>query len=147
MKHLAPQRPIQPFVYHKYKANEKLYIVNCLRFSVLERGKQTDNIRGQLIITHGKPHHHASRDTLSRWVTKELQLARIILNVFNSHSCRAASASKTKQKGILLNDILRTGCWSKEHIFKNFYCKDILTSTIEKWTRQTKSYHDHIFRH
>ena len=110
LKHSAPQRPVQPFVYHKEKDNEKLCIVHCLRFDILERGKQMDNTKGRLMITHSKPHHHASRDMLSRWVKEVLQLVEIVVNVFNAHSCRAASASKD-----ILNDIL-----------KKFYGKDII---------------------
>ena len=31
-----------------------------------------------------------------------------------------------QQVGISLNDILKTGCWSKEHTFKKFYSKNII---------------------
>lgn len=31
-----------------------------------------DNNKGQLIVTHGKSHPYASRDTLSRWMKVEL---------------------------------------------------------------------------
>ena len=115
LKYSAPQRPIQPFVYHKYKGSEKLYIVHCLQFYILERGKQMDNTECRLIITHRKPHHHASHDTLSRLMKEELPLD---VNVFNALSYRVESASNVKQKGISLNDILKTACWSKEHMFK-----------------------------
>ena len=115
LKYSAPQRPIQPFVYHKYKGSEKLRIVHCLRFYILERGKQMDNTECRLIITHRKPHHHASHDTLSRLMKEELPLD---VNVFNALSYRVESASNVKQKGISLNDILKTACWSKEHMFK-----------------------------
>ena len=115
LKYSAPQRPIQPFVYHKYKGSEKLYIVHCLQFYILERGKQMDNTECRLIITHRKPHHHASHDTLSRLMKEELPLD---VKVFNALSYRVESASNVKQKGISLNDILKTACWSKEHMFK-----------------------------
>ena len=80
----------------------------------------------RLIITHGKPHHYASCDMLSRCVTEELQLTGIDVNVFNTHSCRAASVGKARQKRISLNDIFKTGCWSKEHMPKRFYSKGII---------------------
>ena len=121
VKYSAPQRPIQPFVYHKCKGSEKLCIVHCLRFYILERGKQMDNTECRLIITHRKPHHHASHDTLSRLMKEELPLVETDVNVFNAHSYRAESTSKVKQKWISLNDILKTPCWSKEHMFKKSF--------------------------
>ena len=51
-------------------------------------------------------------------MNEELQLVETDVNVFNAHSYRAESASKVKQKGISLNDILKTVCWSRKHMFK-----------------------------
>ena len=54
------------------------------------------------------------------------------MNTFVAGSCRAANASKTKQVGILLNDVLKIGCWLKEHTFKMFKSKDIINMDNRK---------------
>lgn len=55
-----------------------------------------------------------------------MQEAGIDVNTFTDHSCRVASASKAKKVGNSLNDIFKTGYWSKEHTFKKIYSKDII---------------------
>lgn len=95
LKNSAPQ---WPFVYHKYKDNEKLCLVNCLRFYILERGTKMENTKYLLITTLGKLHHHVSRDTLSRWVIEELKLIGTDVNTFTTNSCRATSASKATSR-------------------------------------------------
>ena len=34
MKHTSPKHPLEPFVYHNFKENENLCIVNCLKFYI-----------------------------------------------------------------------------------------------------------------
>ena len=131
---------------HKYKENEKVCIINCLRFYKLKRDQRMDNTKGRLIITYGKPNHHLSDDTLSRWVKEELQLTDLDMNTFTTNSCRSASASKARQVGISLNDILKTGCWLKENTFKKFIVRTLLTWTIKKWATRTNVYQHHVFR-
>ena len=98
-----------------------------------------DNTKGRLIITYGKPNHHLSDDTLSRWVKEELQLTDLDMNTFTTNSCRSASASKARQVGISLNDI-------KENTFKKFIVRTLLTWTIKKWATRTNVYQHHVFR-
>ena len=56
LKHTNPNRPLEPLTYHKYEAEEKLCIVNCLQ-SYLEKRNQlvNDKVR-ELLITYGKLH-------------------------------------------------------------------------------------------
>ena len=126
MKHSAPQRPIQPIFNHKYKENEKVSIINCLRFYRLKRDQRMDNIKGRLIITYGKPNHHPSDDTLPRWVKEKLQLTDLDMKTFTTNSCRSTSASKARQVGISLNDILKTGCWFKKKHVQKVYSQNII---------------------
>ena len=37
LKYSTPNRPLKPFAYHRYQANEKLCIVNCLQFYLREQ--------------------------------------------------------------------------------------------------------------
>ena len=91
LKHSAPNRPLKPFVYHSYKGNEKLCIVNCMQCYLGERNSKVDNNNKNLIITYGKPHTNASTDMVwLRWFKDEFTNARTDTNIYKSHSCRAA---------------------------------------------------------
>ena len=59
------------------------------------------------IITHGKPHKPAHKDTIARWIKERMKLAGIDTNTFKSHSCRSASAAK--RSGIPIDQILQQG--------------------------------------
>ena len=48
----------------------------------------------QFFITHGKPHHPISKDTLARWVKEVMVCAGIDVTTFKPHSTRGASTSK-----------------------------------------------------
>ena len=59
-----------------------------------------------------------------------LQLAGIDINVFTSHSTRAASASKAKSIGVSLVDIDKAACLSNSKTFGQFYNKNIIDTYI-----------------
>ena len=83
----------------------------------------------RLMITYGKPHKEASSDTLSRRKGK-LPNVEINVNIFQAHSCRAASSSKARQWGIRIFEILKRGCWSRENIFTKFKKKKDIKSNF-----------------
>lgn len=60
-----------------------------------------DNNKGQLIVTHGKSHPYASRDTLSTWMKVELKLTGLDVNTVTTHCCRLALASASKAKQVI----------------------------------------------
>ena len=68
LKHTNPNRPLEPLIYHKYEAEEKLCIVNFLQ-SYPEKQNQlvNDEVR-QLLIAYGKPHKPVFRDSVGRWI-------------------------------------------------------------------------------
>ena len=88
LKHTNRNRPLAPLTYHKYEAEEKLCIVNCLQ-SYLEKRNQlvNDKVR-ELLITYGKPQKPVSRDSVGRWIKNELTNAGVDTTVFKPHSCR-----------------------------------------------------------
>ena len=59
------------------------------------------------IITHGKPHKPAHKDTIARWIKELMKLAGIDTDTFKPHSCRSASASAAKRSGIPIDQILQ----------------------------------------
>ena len=46
-KHSAPNRPLKPFVYHSYKENAKLSIVNCMQYKYQ---RYCNEVAGQIIV-------------------------------------------------------------------------------------------------
>ena len=87
-----------------------------------------DGRQGRPMITYGTPFKEASSDTLSRWIKGELSNAEIGADIFQVQSCRAASASKTRQQGIKILHILKKYGWSRENTFIRFYAKNIAKS-------------------
>ena len=51
LKHTNPKHPLEPFVYHSFRENENLCIVNCLKFCIGKRNKRMDRSQSRLMIT------------------------------------------------------------------------------------------------
>ena len=92
----------------------------------IDRTKPLRRGENQVFITCMKPHHAASRDTISRWVRCVMTKAGIDTNLFKPGSTRAAAGSKAAQAGTPLQEILGAGGWSRETTFFKWYKKDIV---------------------
>ena len=86
LKHTNTRRPLEPFIYHRYTANEKLYIVECANSYLGVWKKSVDANIMEFIITYGKPHKLASSDSISRWIKNEFGKAGINTNVNNCNN-------------------------------------------------------------
>ena len=102
---------MEPLTYHKFKAEEKLCIVNCLKSYLEKRNHLVNDEVRELLITYGKPHKPVSRDSLGRWIKNELTNSGVGTTVFKPHSCRSASVSNAKVNGVPKSVILEKGCW------------------------------------
>ena len=72
---------------------------------------RTDPLRkdhSQLLLSYLKPFKLVARDTVSRWVKKVLQSAGIDITKYSAHSCRAASTSNVKVKGLNIAEIMKS---------------------------------------
>ena len=86
----------------------------------------------ELPISHTNPHKPVSVDTVSYWLKEFLRLSEAIgTSIFTKHSTTAASASKPKQVGLSLPDILRRGQWNNKTTFETFYIKPIADNSVE----------------
>ena len=72
-------------------------------------------------LTHRRPHHPASKDTIARWVKNDLQLSGVNVNIYKPHSYHSASTSHPKLAGVPLEDILQAGQWKFLDCFTKFY--------------------------
>ena len=60
---------------------------------------------------------------MRRWI-KGIFIENKIVNFF-SHSCREASSSKAKRIDIIIDEIIKRGCWKNRKNFFIFYDKEI----------------------
>lgn len=113
--------------FKKYPLDKSLCVYDCLstysnRVSSLRGSEQS------LFVTICKPHkdHQISVNTVSRWVGSVLKKAGIDTTCFAPGSARAAAASKANIKGVLIDDILKAGGWSRSSTFAKHYNKPLL---------------------
>ena len=132
LKRTNPNRPLEPFTYHKYEAEEKLCIVNCLQSYLEKRNHLVNDEVRELLIRYGKSHKPVSSESVGRWIKNELTNAGVDTTVFKQHTCRSASVSKAKVNGVPTSVILEKGCWKRESTFKKCYYKDKINSKIQR---------------
>lgn len=126
LKHSKRGSHQKPIEFLAFTDNPSLCIVEAIKTYV----NMTQKIRGRnnsskLLITLQKPHNHASKDTISRWVKSVMCLAGIDLDVFTPHSTRSASTSSVFKTGLSVKTILSAAGWSQSNTFARFYNKEI----------------------
>ena len=107
-----------------YPADARLCLASHIRHYV----KVTARIRGMeryLLVTHKRPHHRVTVQTISRWLRVVLGKSGIDTNVFKSHSTRAASTSAARVMEVPMDQILATAGWANEAVFQRFYNKPV----------------------
>ena len=107
-----------------YPADTRLCIVTLISRYI----SVTKSLRGTekaLLISHKKPHHKVTVQTISRWLRVVLDAAGVDTNIFKSHSTRAASTSAARMMEVPMDHILATAGWSNEKTFQRFYNKPV----------------------
>ena len=61
------------------------------------------------------------KETLSKDIVSCMTEAGIDVSIFKAHSIRGAAASKMRDEGASVDDILRLGRWSSSSVFNTFY--------------------------
>ncbi|XP_063380718.1 uncharacterized protein LOC134667304 [Cydia fagiglandana] len=121
----------QPLLYLK-KFNNKIEI--CPVTTLQSYIKRTQHVRNtnNLFITHKKPHHAVSTQTISRWIKNVLREAGIDVTIFTAHSTRHASTSAASRSGISIDVIQKTAGWSQNSIcFAKHYNRPITLEPTE----------------
>ena len=75
---------------------------------------RTETLRvtgSQLLTSFQKPHQAVSRDTISRWIRTVMQMSGINLDVYKTHSTRAASASAAHRAQVPIQEIFSKDGW------------------------------------
>ena len=124
LKQTKPGRHLTPIELLAFPEDKDLCVVQHLRECI----HRTDPLRKdhfQLLLSYLKPYKPVARDTVSRWVKKVLQLAGIDITKYSAHSCRAASTSNVKVKGLNIAEIMKSAGWSTASTFARFYDKPV----------------------
>ena len=110
--------------FKKYLPDVQICVYTVLRHYINVtkelRGKET-----QLLISYRKPHTKISKDTISNWIKRTLRLAGVNVEIFKSHSTRAASSSAADKRHVPVPDILSAAGWSNEKTFQSYYNKPL----------------------
>lgn len=122
LKQSKPGKHLNPIILKSLNGKRNICVVKTL----LEYLERTEILRNgdSLIISTVKPFKPAARATISRWL-KQILVDAGVGDTFKPHSVRSASTSKALQKGISVQNILKTAGWSNAKTFAKFYGKDI----------------------
>ena len=124
LKQTKPGRHLEPIELLAFPEDKELCVVQHLR----EYIHRTDHLRkdhSQLLLSYIKLFRPVARDTVSRWVTQVLQSAGIDIAKYSAYSCRAASTSHVKVKGLNIAEIMKSAGWSTASTFARFYDKPV----------------------
>ena len=124
LKHTKPGKHLAPLDLLDFPEGPSLSVTLHLQ----EYLKRTNSYRGehsQLLLSYVKPFKPVSKDTLYRWVKKVLNSAGINTDKYSPHSTRAASTSKCRNKGLQIEEIMKTAGWSNTGTFARFYGKPL----------------------
>lgn len=119
----------------------------CVYSTLKEYLRRTRSLRGnfeELFITTTKPHRPASKDTISRWAKKVLNVSSIDTSIFSTHSTRHASTSLALAKGLDIETIKNTAGWTgNSQVFQKFYNVPILTPDQRNFRHAIISHNSH----
>ena len=113
------------FELKKFKKVE-LCVIRCLKQYRLIKNPLISEKTIQLLISYIIPHN-----PVSTWLKQFLRLSGIDTRIFTGHSTRTASASKAKQVGLSLLEILKRGQWTNKTTFETFYKKPVVDNSVE----------------
>lgn len=125
LKTSAPRKPQPQLRFLFFKDKPAL----CAAATILHYIDRTRAFRENeefLILTTKKPYHHATTQTLSRWIKNGLEMSDINTDKFKGHSTRHAAASAALRSGINIEIIRNSAGWSeKSNTFCKFYNRPV----------------------
>jgi integrase len=118
-----------PIRLKQYVANRRLCVFQYLSY-YLQRTALLRKDYTALFLTYKKPHRPVSQNSVSRWIKNVLQLAGIDISTFSAGSTRSAAASKVRDQGAPIHQIMEMGGWSRASTFTRFYDRPILPHSV-----------------
>ena len=115
-----------------YQQNPKLCVVQTIKsYLQVAQAWRNKNGRKQLLLSTLASHQEVKKPTVAGWVKVILGSTGIDINLFTSHSTRAASTSKAKVKGLSLEDIFKRGNWSNKSKWQKHYHKFVSNKSAQ----------------
>ena len=121
LKQTKPGRHLEPIELLAFPEDKELCVVQHLREYIHRTGPLCKD-HSQLLLSYVKPFKPVARDTVSSWVK---QVLRQSAGIDITHSCRAASTSNVKVKGLNIAEIMKSASWSTASTFARFYDKPV----------------------
>ena len=125
IKQTRPGKHMGPLQFRPYR-EPNLCLISLLTHYL--KVSATYRTTPKLFISYTKPHSAVGRETIARWCKSVLGYAGIDVNLFSSHSSRAAATSKAKSVGVSLTKILECAGWSNAQTFAGHYDKVVCPS-------------------
>ena len=79
----------------------------------------------RLFLSVVKPHLPVTSATIGRWLKDILRKAGVAPE-FTGHSTHLTSVSIAFDKGVSIEDIMKTADWSSQNTFRRFYYKPLI---------------------
>ena len=101
-----------------------LCVVKCLRRYEAATSQYKKKGRGDsqsLFLSYIQPHGPVTSQQLSHWLKEILKCAGVDTAVFKAYSVQGVSSTAVSEKGVLIEEILRTADWSTNSTFWRFY--------------------------
>lgn len=94
-----------------FSSDSRLCVARCLQqyeAVTLKHRKSVPDSLQPLFLSYIKPHKPVTSQRLANWLKEGLGGAGIDISIFKAHSVRGASSTEASEKGVLIDDILRT---------------------------------------
>ena len=116
--------PPKEVMFGAFPQDSRLCVVQCLRQyekTTAQYRKMEPSSPQPLFLSYIKPHGPVSSQRIAHWLKDILGRAGVDTSVFKAHSVRGASSTAASEKGVHIEDILRTADWSTDSTFRRFY--------------------------
>ena len=133
--------PPKQLMFGAFPSDSRLCVMKCLRQYEMDMRtyRKNDPASPQpLFLSYVKPHKPVTSQRLANWLKEILGKAGIDTTVFKAHSVRGASSTAAAEKGVHIEDILRTADWSTDSTFHKFYYRPTQTSNYAQTLLQTR---------
>ena len=116
--------PPKQVMFGAFPEDDRLCVVKCLKHyeavTMHHRNKEPGSPQ-PLFLSYIKPHGPVTSQRIAHWLKEILGKAGVDTSTFKAHSVRGASSTAASEKGVLIEDILRTADWSSDSTFQRFY--------------------------
>lgn len=126
IKQSRPGKVGLKIIFSKFKGDrDETVCVYYLIEHYIERRKAFRK-QSKLVISYRKPHAPVGAETISRWIREVLEAAGVNTKMFTAHCTRAAASSAMHDKGVAIQDIMKTAGWSNVETFARICKKPII---------------------